>query len=46
MRQEFEDISSKQYMDLTIKTWNAMITVLETGEHCPHHIKCKKPFNK
>jgi len=46
MRQEFEDISSKQYVDLTIKTWNAMITVLETGEHCPHHIKCKKPFNK
>ena len=46
MRQEFEEISSKQYMDLTIKTWNAMIAVLETGEHCPHHIKCKKPFNK
>jgi len=46
MRQEFEDISSKQYMDATIETWNAMITVLETGEHCPHHIKCKKPFNK
>jgi phosphoethanolamine N-methyltransferase len=33
-------------MDLTIETWNAMIAVLETGEHCPHHIKCKKPFNK
>ena len=46
MRQEFEDISSKEYMDLTIETWNAMIAVLETGEHCPHHIKCKKPFNK
>jgi ubiquinone/menaquinone biosynthesis C-methylase UbiE len=43
MRQEFEDISSKQYMDLTIETWYAMISVLETGEHCPHHIKCKKP---
>ena len=43
MRQEFEDISSEKYMDATIKTWNAMITVLETGEHCPHHIKCEKP---
>ena len=43
MRQEFEDISSKKFMDLTVETWNAMITVLETGEHCPHHIKCKKP---
>lgn len=43
MRQEFEYISSQQYMDLTIETWHAMIVVLETGEHCPHHIRCKKP---
>ena len=43
MRQEFEDISSKEYMDLTIETWHAMISVLQTGEHCPHNIKCKKP---
>ena len=43
MRQEFEDISSKEYMDDTIETWQAMISVLETGEHCPHHIKAQKP---
>ena len=42
-RTEFEAISSKKYMDLTIKTWQAMIKVLETGEHCPHHIYCRKP---
>tara|TARA_Y200000002_G_scaffold346254_1_gene320720 strand:- start:207 stop:986 length:780 start_codon:yes stop_codon:yes gene_type:complete len=42
-RDEFEKISSKKYMDLTIKTWDAMINVLKTGEHCPHHIRCTKP---
>ena len=43
MRREFEDISFKEYMDNTIETWHAMISVLETGEHCPHHIKSQKP---
>ena len=42
-RAEFEKISSKSYMEYTIKTWMAMIKVLETGEHCPHHIRCRKP---
>jgi phosphoethanolamine N-methyltransferase len=42
-RDRFEKISSKDYMDYTVKTWWAMIDVLETGEHCPHHIKCRKP---
>ena len=42
-RTEFEKISSKKYMDLSIETWWAMIKVLETGEHCPHHIWCTKP---
>ena len=42
-RQEFEEISSKEYMDYSIKTWKAMITVLKTGEHCPHHIRAMKP---
>ena len=41
-RKEFEAISSEKYMDLTVKTWKAMIKVLETGEHCPHHIRCRK----
>ena len=42
-REEFEEISSAKYMDLSIETWNAMISVLQTGEHCPHHIKAMKP---
>ncbi len=24
-------------------TWTSMITVLETGEHCPHHVRGRKP---
>lgn len=27
----------------SIKTWRAMRVVLETGEHCPHHIRARKP---
>ena len=42
-RNEFEKITSKKYMHNTIETWHAMITVLETGEHCPHHIRSMKP---
>ncbi|MDA0222572.1 MAG: methyltransferase domain-containing protein [Rhodobacterales bacterium] len=26
-----------------IKTWTAMIGVLATGEHCPHHIRAQRP---
>lgn len=27
----------------SIETWAAMIKVLETGEHCPHHLLAQKP---
>ena len=26
-----------------IATWAAMVPVLESGEHCPHHIRARKP---
>jgi SAM-dependent methyltransferase len=26
-----------------IQTWALMIKVLETGEHCPHHVRGRKP---
>lgn len=26
-----------------IGTWRAMLAVLETGEHCPHHLRARKP---
>ncbi len=30
-------------VDHNIRTWRAMLTVLETGEHCPHHLRGRKP---
>jgi phosphoethanolamine N-methyltransferase len=26
-----------------IRTWTAMVPVLESGEHCPHHFRARKP---
>jgi SAM-dependent methyltransferase len=26
-----------------IRTWEAMLVVLATGEHCPHHLRARKP---
>ena len=26
-----------------IKTWTAMVKVLKSGEHCPHHIRAQRP---
>lgn len=43
LRTVFENKYSKEYTAISIKTWNAMIEVLKTGEHCPHHIKAGKP---
>ena len=27
----------------SIKIWSAMIEVLQSGEHCPHHLRARKP---
>ncbi len=31
------------FIDHQIGTWTAMVPVLKTGEHCPHHIRGRKP---
>jgi 2-polyprenyl-3-methyl-5-hydroxy-6-metoxy-1,4-benzoquinol methylase len=31
------------FVDEQIATWTAMVPVLKTGEHCPHHIRARKP---
>lgn len=30
-------------LDHQIETWAAMVPVLESGEHCPHHLRARKP---
>ena len=31
------------FIDHQIALWSAMVPVLESGEHCPHHIRARKP---
>jgi ubiquinone/menaquinone biosynthesis C-methylase UbiE len=35
--------AGRQVVDHNIGTWRAMLVVLETGEHCPHHFHGRKP---
>ena len=28
---------------IQIRTWTAMVPVLESGEHCPHHFRARRP---
>ncbi|MGA8262636.1 MAG: methyltransferase domain-containing protein [Arenicellales bacterium] len=36
-------VAGRDTVDHNIQTWRAMLTVLETGEHCPHHLRGRKP---
>lgn len=35
--------AGREIVDHNIETWRAMLKVLETGEHCPHHLRGRKP---
>ncbi|MEJ1994144.1 MAG: methyltransferase domain-containing protein [Limibacillus sp.] len=35
--------AGKAVVDKNIGTWDAMLVVLESGEHCPHHLRARKP---
>ncbi|MCR8827494.1 methyltransferase domain-containing protein [Pseudosulfitobacter koreensis] len=42
-RPEWEATHGADLIAESIVTWTAMIKVLETGEHCPHHLLAQKP---
>lgn len=42
-RETFNAILGAEEIDSQIATWRAMITVLDSGEHCPHHLRGRKP---
>ena len=42
-RPEFDAILGGEEVDNQIRTWQAMVVVLATGEHCPHHLRARKP---
>jgi len=35
--------AGREVVDHNIGTWRAMLAVLDTGEHCPHHLRGRKP---
>ncbi|MDZ7749893.1 MAG: methyltransferase domain-containing protein [Halofilum sp. (in: g-proteobacteria)] len=35
--------AGRDTVDHNIGTWGAMVEVLESGEHCPHHLRARKP---
>jgi phosphoethanolamine N-methyltransferase len=42
-RAEFERLTSPAEIARQIRTWQAMQTVLASGEHCPHHLRGRRP---
>ena len=42
-RPTFEDLAGRDEVARQIATWEAMIVVLDSGEHCPHHFRGQKP---
>ena len=41
-RQEFEQAIGVDLLQANIDTWTAMVKVLQSGEHCPHHFRGQK----
>ncbi|MEM7346954.1 MAG: methyltransferase domain-containing protein [Chloroflexota bacterium] len=42
-RPKFDATMGKEEIDEQIDLWRAMLIVLESGEHCPHHFRGQKP---
>lgn len=42
-RARFESVLPPGELDAQVATWRAMLVVLESGEHCPHHFRATKP---
>lgn len=40
---EFERLLGAEAVARQIATWTAMVPVLESGEHCPHHFRGRRP---
>ena len=36
----------QEFIDHQITEWSKMVPVLSSGEHCPHHIRARKPFKR
>ena len=44
-RASLEDRYGKAFVGHQVETWTAMVAVLATGEHCPHHLRGQRPHH-
>lgn len=44
-REKFETVLPEGELESQIATWRAMVVVLDSGEHCPHHFRATKPLS-
>ena len=44
-RQDLAKRHGKEFIDHQIEIWMKLVGVLKSGEHCPHHIRAKKPLD-
>ena len=42
-RDAFLTVMDEAALNAQIETWRAMVIVLDSGEHCPHHFRGRKP---
>ena len=43
-KEKFATILGQDELESMIEVWQAMQVVLDTGEHCPHHFRARKPL--
>lgn len=43
-RPDLSERHGKDFIDHQVVIWTKLAGVLESGEHCPHHIRARKPF--
>jgi len=43
-KEKFSTILGEDELESMIEIWQAMQVVLDTGEHCPHHLRAQKPL--
>ncbi|MEM7057711.1 MAG: methyltransferase domain-containing protein [Pseudomonadota bacterium] len=44
VRSGLSERHGKDFIDHQIQTWKMMLGVLKSGEHCPHHVRGRKPM--
>ena len=42
-RDAFLSVLGEAELNAQVETWRAMVIVLDSGEHCPHHFRGRKP---